>query len=79
MAATIDVNGVIATIDGYRWSGKGPGGAALADTLNAFLDLDGPPAYDPNPDATMAQEMAERFGGKVLRADETEIAEDGVN
>jgi hypothetical protein len=40
---------------------------------------DGPPASDPNPDATMAKEMTERFGGKVLRADETEVAVDGVN
>jgi hypothetical protein len=79
LAATININGAIAVIDGYRWSGRGPGGAALADTLNAFLDPDGPPAYDPNPDATMAKEMAKRFKGKVIKVDETEIATDGVN
>jgi hypothetical protein len=75
MAATIKVDDFTATIDGYKWQGD----EILVSVLNTFLDPDGPPASDPNPDATMAKEMAERFGGRVTRVDETEVATDGVN
>jgi hypothetical protein len=75
LAATIKVDDFTATIDGYEWKGDD----ILVSVLDTFLDPDGPPASDPNPDATMAQEMAKRFKGKVLRADKTEIAIDGVN
>jgi hypothetical protein len=75
MAATIKVDDFTATIYGYKWHGD----QILVSVLNTFLDPDGPPAYDPNPDATMAKDMAERFKGKVIEVDETEIATDGVN
>lgn len=68
MAATIELtNGIIATIDKYKWSSDTP---QVAQTFTNLLPPT-PRSFDPNPDLTAAQEIVDRLGGKVVRFDQT--------
>ena len=68
MAATIRLpNGIEATIDKYKWTSD------TSKVAQAFTNLlpPTPRSFDPNPDLTAAQEIVGRFGGEVLRFDQT--------
>jgi hypothetical protein len=68
MAATIRLNsGIEATIDKYKWTSDTP---KIAQTFTNLLPPT-PRSFDPNPDLTAAQEIVSRFGGEVVKFDET--------
>jgi hypothetical protein len=68
MAATIRLpGGIEATIDKYKWSSDTP---KVAQTFT-YLFPPTPRSFDPNPDLTAAQEVVGRFGGEVLKFDQT--------
>lgn len=68
MAATIKLpNGIEATVDKYKWTSDTP---KIAQTFTNLLPPT-PATSDPNPDLTAAQAIVDRFGGKVVRFDET--------
>jgi len=66
MTATINIAGIEATIDDYRWTSRD---AVLASTLNAMLDPLGPSGGDPAPDYHAALAAVEQIGGKVVKYD----------
>jgi hypothetical protein len=67
MAATVRLsNGIEATIDKYKWTSDTP---KVAEAFTNLLPLV-PRSFDPNPDLTAAQEIADRLGGKVVSFDE---------
>ena len=59
----VDVLGVEAAIDGYKWTCKEP---MLQNILNAMLDPFGPSGSDPNPDLNAARDSVSRLGGKII-------------
>ena len=66
MSATIQVNGIEATINEYVWTSQK---SIVAEYLNSLLDPLGPSGSDPNPDHTAALLAAQRLGGKVTHYD----------
>ncbi len=59
--------GLMATIEGYRWSAEDP---CLAETLQGMLVENGPAGDDPDPDHTAAMAAVRRLGGVIEYADE---------
>jgi len=74
MAATIKLpwfrDGIEATISGYVWTSDTP---KVARILNNLLPPDGAEASDPNPDYTVAQDVVNQFGGKILSFDKSKF------
>lgn len=66
MSATIRIGDVEAQVDAWVWTSEE---ASLAAMLNAALPPFGPSGGDPNPDLTLAQQVAEALGGKLVRFD----------
>lgn len=63
MVPSMDPEGSIAVIDGWRWESDNP---LWKRTLNAELDPFGPPGDIPYPDLDAAQQAVERYPGSYI-------------
>ena len=72
MAAVVEINGMRAKIDGYRWVS---GDSQLLTVLPLLLDPLGPSGSDPNPDYHAALAAVEALGGEVVSYDQSEYVE----
>ncbi len=77
MSAEIEVNGIKATITGYKWECEDPITLAI---LNSLLNPNGVGGEDPNPDATAAHNAVDLFNkhgskAKVIRYDDWPVVE----
>jgi len=75
MAVVIQVAGIPARIDGYKWTSKSK---ALENLLNSMLDPFGPPTSDPDPDATVAEQIVQLLEGTVIYAHGKNTRKPGV-
>jgi hypothetical protein len=74
MAVTVKIDSQTATINDYEWTGD----ESLVETLNVFLEPDGPEGSDPNPDWTVAQAAIDELGGEIVSFDILEFDPDIV-
>lgn len=64
MSVSIEIGGVIATVNGYEWKCRSK---PMEDWLNSLLDPLGPSGADPNPDLSAALEaIAEAGTGEIV-------------
>lgn len=74
MAATVEIHGQTATVEGDQWSGDEP----LASQLQHWTETEFQHGYYPDYARAVAESAIAHFGGRLLRADPLPEGKPGV-